>query len=720
MVASWHSFLFLFISSMFHSSPCQFVELSTAISLSNNAKVACGLNNAYKWQYCSIHSWLSSEQNTTAFMITFMDGKKNNAITSDIISFSPPPSYSYYYQSIIEICNASVSTGIWQFLTDVVQDSTSMVVLGAYYDSFEHDAWFVVFRITDNYKHKHDLQQLQLNPSPPSDYIPSITATKLFNTDTFIISYHNKDHIYYYLLNKTSETPISSTATSLHLASALHLPELMLTGLTVRASLVSERYLMVWEGNGTDIHATMRRNDGTVFRSEFLINILPSTGKQRFRDLMALNISDTHGLFAVLYSDTSNAENETLHICMLDDFGSHLKNEFDSNGINIDVVFFSNDKMGHPIQSAAFTELDITELNMKYITVTFAYNDDTSVYIQLFQFAWNDGYTNYHLHKVDNPFQISSSTNNPCAVCISSVSNQILVAWLNKDEKKTNIQLFSTDIHISDGDTVTKIPTTTSIGVTTDTTHTPRATDNIFGSTDVILALISIGICVICLSFGVMCVFKKHQAAAHETTDDRKTQLINISQRKASKTFVPFIENNNGDHDDYIDNESAKTRLAEEMEKYMTAIQNNTVIDDIDIQQVLDDYHLLLPHVEAESVDEPQPFAGNCTESNCIIFRRHYRDTSATIQMEEVFTPTYCSRLHILDKVHCFSQHSTAIRAMYQKEKPHIDEVDTVSSTNIIAEWRKRMNNKYQQLHVTDENDKKSIHFRMGIQVYRQ
>eukprot|EP01083_Nonionella_stella_P297974 1011677_1 len=677
----------VFYSCVFYLSTCQFTELSTESTLSNNAYVYTDSNR----KFININSWFSHEHNTNEFMITFLDHayKKYDAVTANVISFSAPPSYSYYYQTTVEINNGSVSNDHYQKLKDVVKDESSIFVVGAYYDDDIYDAWFIFYRIIDvmGIQNSHATKQLKLNPPGSGSYNPSIAATKLFNTNTYLIIYHlnyGKDIIYYYLLNATSQSFMYSAAKILQSVSTID------RGLIVRASHVSDLYLLVWEGDDDDIYGTVRRNDGSVFRSEFVVNIATSTRKQHLHDMISLNISDTNGFFAILYTDTSHKANETLHICILDDFGSHLK---DYNDNTMDIVFFVNDKVGHDVQSASFTELDLgvdtTQQNKTYIVVTFAYelNDvgDAAIYIQLFEFTWSDGYTDYYLNATGNPFQITSSAaNNPCAVFVSSVNNQILVAWINYGKYETNIKLLSTDIEI-----ITASP------VAAPTKH-PSTTPFEFSVTSPIS--IVIGVCIIVICFGVIvCAVKKRRKTPSNKriTDDR----AKYSQPPLPMTNVAESSSDDSINDafDQIKVKNANDHLSQAMYKYMTAIQNNMIIEDIDIPELLDHYHVLLRIPDKQTSDGLcAANVSTCTVSNCAIFRRHYRARDAS-RIKNIYSPEYRAKLHILDKIHCFYQHPMNTFC----EQTNIDALE------IMSEFKTRLNNKYNQLHVANHNNKK-------------
>eukprot|EP01083_Nonionella_stella_P153375 492742_1 len=147
--------------------------------------------------------------------------------------------------------------------------------------------------------------------------------------------------------------------------------------------------------------------------------------------------------------------------------------------------------------------------------------------------------------------------------------------------------------------------------------------------------------------------------------------------------------------------DSANDRLSKYLNKYVTAIHNDT-LSQIDgdmnkhvIAQMVDDYHLLLTN--PDGVDLPQ-----CTIMDCTIFHKHFRDKSI-IPMEKhsAYTSNAYAKgnLQILGKIHCFCQHSKDISCIHDDKK-----------SDITTEFETRMNNKYiNQLHIAQENERKIL-----------
>eukprot|EP01083_Nonionella_stella_P044147 118983_1 len=699
-------------------SVSQFSKLSSTSTLSNKAS----------YDYCSVLSWFSTAQNTESFMITFSDREINaDGVMSNIISFSPPPSHSYYYQSTVEISNTSISDSHSQYIEDVAYGDDSILFLSTYYDSNTYNAYFLLYRLVTDYHdpmniQKGPIRKLKINPSSTS-HTPHISATKLFNTDTFIVINNYNDDIYYYIFNQTSQR-IESSYTLLSSTSSMYSSE---CGLAVRASKVSERYLMIWQGHQCDIYGELRSNDGAVVRSQFPINRVQHTYNQYIQDMMALRVTDNYGFFAILYRDASDSVNQTLRICVLDDYGSHLTKD---NDVAMEVVLFANSKVGHTISSAKFTEVDITSQNKLYIAVTFAYelnnDDDSAVYIQLIEFAWSDEYTAYNLTTLGDPYEItSSSTDDPHSVCIGCVNNKILVAWLNQDTEGTNIKLLSTDIEVITAspvaaDIITASPVsadiiTASPVVAEFTTKRPvlspmdhQSTQTVSGSSSHATFNVSgtvaivIGVFVITCIAAIVYMFKKRQKASEQT----RNLIESATDHDPFNIVLPELLD---DMDQPADQDTvhAKNRLSRELQQYVMAMQNNTIID-MDqnrIEQVLNDYHVLMPNSNMQFND--------CTASNCVIYRRHYRDSSSARNENEkqmdVYTPKYCAKLDILDKIHCFCEHSSMI-------VPRVAD-DEKSNTNVLDEFKKRMSNKYNQLHVVSDDENHGNVFVLGWEV---
>eukprot|EP01083_Nonionella_stella_P173191 596657_1 len=277
-------------------SVSQFTELSSTSTLSNKASD----------DYCSVLSWFSTAQNTESFMITFSVRESNDdGVMSNIISFSPPPSHSYYYQSTVEISNTSISDSHSQYIEDVAYGDDSILFLSTYYDHDTYNAYFLLYRLVTDYHdpmniQKGPIRKLKINPSSTS-HTPHISATKLFNTDTFIVINNYNDDIYYYIFNQTSQRIESSTPTLLSSTSSMY-SYMYECRLTVRASKVSERYLMIWQGyksykNNKKIYGELRSNDGAVVRSQFLINRVQDNMITVFyiQDMMSLRVTDNYG-----------------------------------------------------------------------------------------------------------------------------------------------------------------------------------------------------------------------------------------------------------------------------------------------------------------------------------------------------------------------------------------------------------------------------------------
>eukprot|EP01083_Nonionella_stella_P103030 293910_1 len=408
---------------------CQFSPLSSS-DLNNN--------HVYSTESilsCNIASWYSSYYQKNIFMLSYFDSISQGEapfLTSDLLWFSM--NYSYYLSKSFNISDIntypidpyyiSLDFEVNPVLMDVVLSPSSIMVLSQLRGSGEQHLFY---RIIRNYQNapSHDIYISPMrtwkipNCEVNEESCSSVTASKLYGSDLFIIVYENLNSLLHYLVNESTSYPLSLTPNQL--VSQIDILSVSpgsawVTGIKVRASKTSEMYLIVWSvvdclsnfyTNDAAVYtncdhavrASLHRNDGSVVNS--MVDIVRQILSRQYfvyllYDVISFNISAETGFYAILYYDDQISR---LCIRILDDFASDLFG--DGTMINVR-------ELETMMPSATIRVLDLVPppKHKLYFVVSWSYVEEVytdqvrpgAVYIQMFEFSWTSSMDKYHLY----------------------------------------------------------------------------------------------------------------------------------------------------------------------------------------------------------------------------------------------------------------------------------------------------------------------------------
>eukprot|EP01084_Bolivina_argentea_P138019 243066_1 len=136
--------------------------------------------------------------------------------------------------------------------------------------------------------------------------------------------------------------------------------------------------------------------------------------------------------------------------------------------------------------------------------------------------------------------------------------------------------------------------------------------------------------------------------------------------------------------------DECRSRLRDIMKQYQVKYDDETYIDSTNIARVLNDYHILLDCDEGTLFDKAV-----CTSSTCQVFRRHFRDRfndqgdelKLYKSISMVNNTQTIAKKQILDKIHCYCQHSIVANP-----------TENVNS-QMVKSVKDRMNRKFNQLY---------------------
>eukprot|EP01083_Nonionella_stella_P203582 742784_1 len=465
---------------------CQFSPLSSS-DLNHNH-----LYSTETMLSCNIASWYSSYHQKSIFMLSYFDSISHGKapfLTSDLLWFSMNYSYSLSKSfNISDIDTYPIDHYSYFALMDVALSPSSIMVLSQLYNRVSGEQ-YLFYRVIHNYQNapSHDIYLSPIRtwkiPNCGAN-CSSVTASKLYGSDLFIIVYENLNSLFSYLVNESTSYPLSLTPNQLVSQIdilSVHPGSASVNGIKVRASKTSEMYLIVWSTvdafNSVKfgcyyytecdhaVRASLHRNDGSVVRS--MVDIVSKIlslhgGVYQLYDVISFNISAETGFYAILYYDDQISR---LCIRILDDFASDLFG--DGTMINV------REQILYMMPSATIRVLDLVPppKHKLYFVVSWSYVEEVytdqvrpgAVYIQMFEFAWTSSMDEYHLSAMGVPHKVLTSTDQTWySVCIDSVDNRLLVASQVASHgylPKTHIQWFSITITQNPTNAPTHYPT---------------------------------------------------------------------------------------------------------------------------------------------------------------------------------------------------------------------------------------------------------------------
>eukprot|EP01083_Nonionella_stella_P203583 742785_1 len=449
---------------------CQFSPLSSS-DLNHNH-----LYSTETMLSCNIASWYSSYHQKSIFMLSYFDSISHGKapfLTSDLLWFSMNYSYSLSKSfNISDIDTYPIDHYSYFALMDVALSPSSIMVLSQLYNRVSGEQ-YLFYRVIHNYQNapSHDIYLSPIRtwkiPNCGAN-CSSVTASKLYGSDLFIIVYENLNSLFSYLVNESTSYPLSLTPNQLVSQIdilSVHPGSASVNGIKVRASKTSEMYLIVWSTvdafNSVKfgcyyytecdhaVRASLHRNDGSVVRS--MVDIVSKIlslhgGVYQLYDVISFNISAETGFYAILYYDDQISR---LCIRILDDFASDLFG--DGTMINV------REQILYMMPSATIRVLDLVPppKHKLYFVVSWSYVEEVytdqvrpgAVYIQMFEFSWAPSMEPYHLYPVDDPFKVfSTETDRLRKHGMDSVGNQLLVCMDSEYSRKIYTQLLTTTI----------------------------------------------------------------------------------------------------------------------------------------------------------------------------------------------------------------------------------------------------------------------------------
>eukprot|EP01084_Bolivina_argentea_P158296 275756_1 len=154
--------------------------------------------------------------------------------------------------------------------------------------------------------------------------------------------------------------------------------------------------------------------------------------------------------------------------------------------------------------------------------------------------------------------------------------------------------------------------------------------------------------------------------------------------------MIPHMHASDGDNIAQISD-----RLMRELNRYyLTMHQNTPMIDDINITQILDDFHEIMHYTQTKLMSD-------CQANICRAFERNYRDRSNlhtyNFKQTEGNNPSYAAKVQILDKIHCFYQHPITPNVTENQ-----DFTESKNNLNIVETIKQKMIKKYNQLYANE------------------